>query len=160
MTADQVILTREGYEKLVDELNFLKTKKRREVANLLEHARALGDLSENAEYESAKHAKEQLEARIMMLEAKLGRARIVDNSEVRSDKAFLGASLEVKNLDTGDVFRYSLVSQDEADISQGKISVTSPIGKGFLGRGSGEKIEIQIPAGKVRYEILKITGAQ
>lgn len=156
MSSEKVILTREGYEKLAEELNFLKTKKRREVAKQLEHARALGDLRENAEYETAKEAKYQLESRIATLEAKLARVQIVDPKDLRGDKAFLGATLEIKNLDTGELFRYTLVAQDEADFSKGRISVTSPIGKGLLGKGPKERVEIQIPAGIVKLEILKI----
>jgi transcription elongation factor GreA len=154
---EKVILTREGYEKLVEELNYLKIKKRREVAQQLEHARALGDLRENAEYETAKETKHQLEIRISTLEAKLANAKIVETKDLPQGKAYLGAALEIKNLDTQEVFRYTLVSQDEADFSKGKISVTSPIGKGLLGKGIQEKVEIQIPAGKIRFEILNIT---
>ena len=153
---DRVVLTREGYEKLVDELNFLKTKKRREVANQLEHARAFGDLRENSEYETAKEAKRQLEIRIQDLEMKLTTARVVEVSDIPTDKAYLGATLEIKNLDSGEVLRYTLVAQDEADFNQGKISVTSPIGKGLLGKAPKDKVEIQVPAGKLKFEVLKI----
>ena len=153
---EKVILTREGYEKMAEELNFLKTKKRREVADQLEHARALGDLRENSEYETAKEAKHQLEIRIGNLENRLAHARIVDPSELPQDKAYLGATLELKNIDTKDVFRYTLVSQDEADFSKGKISVTSPIGKGLLGKAPKDIAEIQVPAGKIRLEVLKL----
>lgn len=156
MNGEKVILTRQGYEKLVEELNFLKTKKRREVATALEKARAHGDLRENAEYDAAKEAKQQLEARISMLEAKLAQAKVVEPAEVPTDKAYLGATLEVKNLNSGDTFRYMLVSQDEANIAEGKVSVTSPIGKGLLGKTPGEIIEIEVPAGKVRLQILNI----
>lgn len=154
---DKVILTQDGYNRLVDELNTMKTKKRREVADQLHHARSLGDLRENAEYETAKEAKHQLEIRIRELEAKLSGAQIVNISEVRKDKAFLGAALEVQNVDTGDKFKYTLVPQDEADFSAGKISVTSPIGRGLLGKGPNETAEIQVPAGKVRLKILSIS---
>ena len=154
---DRIILTREGYEKLVDELNHLKTKKRREVANQLEHARAFGDLRENAEYETAKEDKRKLEKRIQELEIKLTNARVVEASDIPSDKAYLGATLEIKNLDSGETLRYTLVAQDEADFNQGKISVNSPLGKGLLGKAEKEKVEIQVPAGKLRFEILKIT---
>ena len=155
--ADKAVLTKEGYEKLLRELEHLKTKKRREVANQLEHARAFGDLRENAEYETAKEAKRQLETRIGELEMKLATARVVDSSEITSDKAYLGATVEVKNLDTGDTISYTLVAQDEADFNQGKISVTSPLGKGLLGKSEKEKVEIQVPAGKLKFHILKIT---
>ncbi len=153
---DRAVLTRGGYEKLVEELNFLKTKKRREVANQLEHARAFGDLRENSEYETAKEAKRQLEIRIQDLEMKLTTARVVEISDIPTDKAYLGAKLEIKNLDSGEVLHYTLVAQDEADFNQGKISVTSPIGKGLLGKAVKEKVEIQVPAGKLKFEILKI----
>jgi transcription elongation factor GreA len=153
---DKVILTREGYERLAEELNFLKTKKRREVANQLEFARSLGDLRENAEYETAKEAKHQLEIRIGELEMKLGRAQIVDPADLPEGKAFLGAKLELKNLDTKQIMEYTLVAQDEADLAKGRVSVTSPIGRGLLGKEVDDIAEIQIPAGKVRLQILKI----
>ncbi len=153
---EKVILTREGYEKMVEELNYLKTKKRREVANQLEFARSLGDLRENSEYETAREAKHQLESRIAEMEARLSRAQIVDPKDLPEGKAFLGAKLEIKNLATGDFFSYTLVAQDEADFAKGKISVTSPIGKGLLGKEAGDTAEIQVPAGKVKYQILKI----
>ena len=154
---DKVILTREGYDKLVEDLTYLKTKKRREVANQLEFARSLGDLRENSEYETAREAKHQLEIRIGELEAKLGRAQIVDPKDLPEGKAFLGAKLEIKNLANGEVFSYTLVAQDEADFAKGRISVTSPIGRGLLGKEVEDIAEIQVPAGKVKYQILKIS---
>lgn len=154
---DKVVLTKAGYEKLLAELEHLKTKKRREVANQLEHARAFGDLRENAEYETAKEAKRQLETRIQDLEAKLTRARVVEASDIASDKVYLGATVELKNLDSGETIRYTLVAQDEADFNQGKISVTSPIGDGLLGKKEKDKVEIQVPAGKLKFQVLKIT---
>jgi transcription elongation factor GreA len=157
MTEEKIFLTREGYEKLVEELNFLQTKKRREVADQLEHARALGDLRENSEYDTAKDAKQHLETRIRALESRLSKARIVDLSELPQDKAYIGATLELKNVATGDVVRYTLVSQDEADFDKGKISVTSPLGKGLLGKAPKEIAEIQVPAGMIRFEVLNIT---
>ncbi|MBN1688712.1 MAG: transcription elongation factor GreA [Candidatus Omnitrophica bacterium] len=154
---DKVFLTREGFEKLAEELKYLKTKKRREVANQLEHARALGDLRENAEYETAKEAKHQLESRIHDLEMKLARAKIVEPGNVPIDKAYVGTTLQLKNLKTGDTLQYSLVPQDEADFDKGKISVTSPLGKGLLGKAPKEVAEIKVPAGILQFEILKIT---
>lgn len=153
---DKIVLTREGYDKLMEELTFLKTKKRREVANQLEFARSLGDLRENSEYETAKEAKHQLEIRIGELEMKLGNAKIVDPSELPEGKAFIGCKLELKNITTGKNIFYTLVAQDEADFSKGKISITSPIGKGLVGKEVGAKVEIQVPAGKVCFQILKI----
>lgn len=155
--SDRVILTRQGYEKLLEELNYLKTKKRREVADQLAHARAFGDLRENAEYETAKETKQQLEIRINELETKLSEAQVVDASELPSDRAYLGTTVEVKNLGTGDGAAYTLVPQDETDFEKGKISITSPIGKGLLGKGLNDTVEIQIPAGKLKLQILKIS---
>ena len=154
---EKIILTREGHDKMVKELNFLKTKKRREAAHHLEQARAHGDLRENAEYDAAKEAKHRLEERIASLESRLVHARIVDPKDLPQGKAYVGATLELKNVDTGDVVRYTLVPQDEADFSTGKISVTSPIGKGLLGTQPKEQVEIQVPAGKLKFEILKVT---
>ncbi len=154
---DKVILTREGYDRLAEELTYLKTKKRREVANQLEFARSLGDLRENSEYETAREAKHQLEIRIGELESKLGRAQIVDPRDLPEGKAFLGAKLEIKNLISGEIFSYALVAQDEADFEKGRISVTSPIGRGLLGKEVNDIAEIQVPAGKVKYQILKIS---
>lgn len=153
---EKIILTQRGYDKLFEELTFLKTKKRREVANQLEKARAHGDLSENSEYETAKEAKHQLEIRIAELEHKLSCARILDKSEVAQDKAYLSAKLKVQNLDTKDIFEYTLVAQDEANFDEGKISVTSPIGKGLLGKALNEEVVIQVPAGKIKLKIKEI----
>jgi transcription elongation factor GreA len=153
---DKVILTLAGYHKLTDELQFLKTKKRREVADQLATARAHGDLRENAEYDAAKLAKQNLEAKIAELEHRLSCAKIVDTNDLPKDKAYLGATVAIKNLSTGEDLRYTLVAQDEADFEQGKISVTSPIGKGLLGKGLDEIVEIQVPAGKLKYQIMGI----
>lgn len=154
---EKVILTREGFDKMVAELALLKGKKRLEAANALETARAHGDLRENAEYDAAKEAKARLEERIAALEDKLSRAKVVDPQAMQHDKAFLGGTLKIKNQSTGDLLSYMLVSQDEADFAKGRISVTSPIGKGLLGKGKGEVVEIKVPAGVIKLEILEIS---
>ncbi len=154
--SDVVVLTQAGYDKLFEELNFLKTKKRREVADQLEKARSLGDLSENAEWETAKETKHQLEIRIAQLEARLGHAKIVDTRDIAQDKVYLSARVKVKNLKSGDEFNYTLVSQDEANFDEGKISITSPLGKGLLGKALNEETEIQVPAGKIHLKVLEI----
>ena len=153
---EKVILTQQGYERLSEELNFLKTKKRREVADQLEKARAHGDLSENADYETAKETKHQLEIRIGELEHKLSNARILDKSEIAKDKIYLSAVVKVQNLDSKDIFTYTLVTQDEANFDEGKISVTSPIGIGLLGKVLNEEALIQVPAGKIKLKIMEI----
>ncbi|MCB9799419.1 MAG: transcription elongation factor GreA [Candidatus Omnitrophica bacterium] len=151
------ILTPQGFEKLKEELNFLQTKKRREVADMLEKARAHGDLRENAEYDAAKEAKKQLEARIAMLQERIAGAEIVNPDDLPSDKAYLGTTLEIENIETGDQLKYTLVTEDETDFNAGKISVTSPIGKGLLGKGLDEVVEINVPAGQIKLKIKKIT---
>lgn len=154
---DQVILTQEGYEKLKEELRRLKTVKRVEVAKQLETARAHGDLSENAEYETAKEAKAQLESRIRTLEEKLMRAKVVDVRDAPTDKVYFGTTVELKNKKSGDKVVFTFVAEDETDISKGKLSITTPIGKQLLGHGVGETVEVKVPAGVIPYEILKIS---
>ncbi|PIQ87593.1 MAG: transcription elongation factor GreA [Candidatus Omnitrophica bacterium CG11_big_fil_rev_8_21_14_0_20_45_26] len=156
----QTILTKEGFEKLQKELLHLKGRKRIEAAKHLEEARALGDLRENSEYETAKHEKSKLEARIQALENKLANAKIVDKSEVRTDKIFFGTMAELKNLKTGDKVTFSFVAADEADIAQGKIAITSPIGQALLGHKVGDKVDVKAPAGVIPYQVLKIKAAE
>ena len=154
---DQVILTREGYEKLKEELRTLKTVKRIEVAKQLEVARAHGDLRENAEYDTAKEAKVQLESRIRTLEEKLVSAKVVDVKDAPTDKVYFGTTVELKNKKTGDKITFTFVAEDEADIAKGKLSIHSPIGKALLGHKQGEMVEVKVPAGIIPYEILKIS---
>ncbi|HOE68401.1 MAG TPA: transcription elongation factor GreA [Candidatus Omnitrophota bacterium] len=155
--SEKVIVTRQGYEKMIEDLNALKTTKRREVADQLEKARAFGDLSENAEYETAKEAKHQLEIRIGELERKIAHARVVDLNDIPKDKVYLGATVKVQDLDNKEIFRYTLVPQDEANFDEGKISVTSPIGKGLLGKVLNEEAAIQAPARTIKLKIMEIT---
>jgi len=154
---ERVYLTREGYEKLTEELEFLKNVKRREFSSAIEQARALGDLKENAEYHAAKEALAHNEARVHELEDKLSRVEIIDNAGVDANKAFLGAKLLIVDLDTSDEEHYLLVGPDEADPLEGMISVTSPVGKALLGHAVGEEIKIDVPAGILRYKIKEIT---
>jgi transcription elongation factor GreA len=157
MGLGDVYLTRQGYEKLREELESLKTVRRRELSKEIEKARAHGDLSENAEYDAAKEAQALNEKRIAELEEKLARARILDDENIPKDEVLIGATVKLKDLDSKDVLEYTLVSEVEADFSQGKISVTSPVGKGLLGHKENETVEIKIPAGILRYKILKIS---
>jgi len=155
-TEKPVYLTKEGLEKLRRELHFLKTKERARIAEAISEARSQGDLSENAEYDSAKEEQGMLEARIAKAEQVIGNARIVDETRVDDSKAFILSKVEVKNLKNGSTNTFTLVSEQEADIRSGRISVTSPIGKGLLGKEVGDVVEIRIPAGKVQFEILDI----
>ncbi len=152
-----VYLTEEGLQELKDELKQLKTEERSRIADEIAEARAKGDLSENAEYDAAKEAQGHLEARIAKLEDMITRARLVDESQVDTSKAYILSTVRVKNRKNGTEQSYTLVSEREADISENKISVDSPIGKGLLGQEEGDVVEIDVPAGTVELEILEIT---
>jgi transcription elongation factor GreA len=154
-----VYLTEEGLDKLKKELHHLRTAGRARIADAIAEARAKGDLSENAEYDAAKEEQGHLEARIAKIEDTIARARVVDESEVDTSKAYILSDVTVKNLDTGAEQTYTLVSEQEANIAKGKISVQSPIGKGLLGKEEGDVVEISVPAGKVKLEILGIERA-
>ena len=158
--SERTFLTKEGYDKLREELRKLKGVGRIEAANNLETARAHGDLRENAEYDTAKQEKAKLEARIQTLEEKLATATVVENDQDGpTDKIYFGTAADLKNLKTGDKLKFIFVAQDEADITKNKISITSPIGKALLGHKVGERVEVKIPAGTISYEILKIERA-
>lgn len=152
-----VYLTEEGLNDLKEELKKLKTKERPRIADEIAEARAKGDLSENAEYDAAKEAQGHLEARIAKLEDMITRARLVDESQVDTSKAYILSTVRVKNLQNDAEQEYTLVSEREADISEGKISVDSPIGQGLLGQEEGDVVEIEVPAGTVEFEILEIS---
>lgn len=153
---DKIIFTRDGYEKLKAELDHLTSKKRVEIAEDLHKARAHGDLRENAEYDSAKHAQALNEKRIAELGGRLMRAQILDDDRIPKDQAFLGATVTLKDLNAGETIRYMLVSAEEADFSDNKISVTSPVGRAILGRKAGDSVSVKVPAGELKYQILKI----
>ncbi len=154
---DEIYLTKDGYHKLLEELEFLKNAKRREIARTLAEARAHGDLSENAEYDAAKEAQAHNEQRIAELEYKLSRVHVLDDMNISADEVLIGAKVKLQNVDTGDELEYTLVSEVEADFEQRKISVTSPVGKGLVGHKENEIVEIKIPAGILRYKVLKIS---
>lgn len=155
--ADRVALTREGYEKLKKELDTLKTTKRKEIADDIARARAFGDLRENAEYDAAKNSQAMNEKKISDLENRLSNAQIIDETKIPKDQVFVGATVLLKDLKTDEEFSYKIVTQDEANFDEGKISVTSPIAKGLLGLKVGGAAEIKIPAGTLKYKVLKIS---
>jgi transcription elongation factor GreA len=154
---DEVYLTKDGYRKLVEGLEFLKTVKRRQISKAIGEARAYGDIGENAEYDAAKEEQALNEKRIAELEGKLSGVRIIDDIDIPKDEVLIGATVILKDLDTEEELQYILVSELEADYSQGKISVVSPVGCGLLGHKENEVVEIKIPAGLLRYKILKIS---
>ena len=151
-----VYLTEERFLELQNELIELKTKGRKEVAQKIAEARSHGDLSENAEYDAAKHQQELLEMRIAKLEETLMKAQVIRPEELPNDKVYILSRVKVKNLKTNKIFEYTLVSPEEADFERGKISVTSPIGKSLMGKKVGDIVEFSAPAGKTQLEILEI----
>jgi len=151
-----IYLTQEGYERLVTELEHLKTVKRRALAKAIGEARAYGDISENAEYDAAKDAQAHNEKEIVELEDKLARVRILDKN-IPKDEVLIGAKVKLIDLDTQEELEYILVAELEADYNQGKISVNSPVGGGLLGHKVNEVVEIKIPAGTLKYKVLEIS---
>jgi len=157
MSSEETFLTKEGYEKLTKELHYLKTMRRREISKEIKEAREHGDISENAEYEAAKEKQAFVETRILQLETKLSQARIIDSKRIPKDRAYLGATVLLKNIESKEELRYTLVGGDEADSSEGKISIHSPMAKGLLGHKAGDRVEIRVPVGIRKYEILRIS---
>jgi len=149
--------TKDGLENLKNELNDLRTRGRSEMAKAIQEARDKGDLSENAEYDAAKEAQGLLELKIAKLEGLLGTARLIDESQIDTSKVQALTSVQLKNLKNGATVTYTLVSEKEADLKAGRISVNSPIGSGLLGKKVGEIAEIQVPSGVVKFEVLAIT---
>lgn len=149
--------TKEGLEKLKEELNALKGRGRSEMAKAIQEARDKGDLSENAEYDAAKDAQGLLELNIGKLEQLLASARVIDETLLDLSKVQALTTVKIKNVANGAVMSYMLVSEKEADLKSFRISVSSPIGSGLLGKKVGEIVEIIIPSGKIKFEILAIT---
>ncbi|MDD4819599.1 MAG: transcription elongation factor GreA [Flavobacteriales bacterium] len=149
--------TQEGYNKLKQELEQLKTVERPHVIKQIAEARDKGDLSENAEYDAAKEAQGMLEMRIAKLEDTLATARVMDASQLDNSKVLILSTVRIKNKQNGRESKYTLVAQNEADIAKGKISVDSPIGKGLLGKAVGDVADINVPNGVMHFDILEIT---
>ena len=154
--ANEVYLTRAGFEKLNKELEFLKTTERRRISKAIGEARLQGDISENAEYDAAKDAQAHCEARIAELENTLSNVRIIEDQNIPGDKIYIGAIVTLKDLATEKDVQYQLVAPEESDFEQNKLSVFSPVGKGLMGKKEDEEVEINAPAGVLRYKILKI----
>lgn len=149
--------TEEGLKKLKDELNQLRDVERPKASQAIAEARDKGDLSENAEYDAAKEAQGLLEMKIAKLEELLANARLIDESQLDTSKVLVLSTVKLRNQQNGMELAYTLVAESEADLKAGKISVTSPIGKGLLGKKVGEIAEIQVPNGILKFEILEIT---
>ena len=149
--------TREGLEKLKQELHLLKTEGRTQISKAIAEARDKGDLSENAEYDAAKEAQGHHESKISKLTNVLANARLIDESKLDASKVLALSIVKIKNMSNGATMTYQLVSESEADLKTGKISVKSPIAQGLLGKSVGDKAEIAVPAGKIEFQIIEIT---
>jgi len=155
--AEVTYYTKEGLENLKKELHRLKTTERANISKAIAEARDKGDLSENAEYDAAKEAQGLHEAKIAQLQEVVASARLLDESKLDISKVLALSKVKIKNVKNGMVMSYQLVSESEADLKSGKISLMSPIAKGLLGKKVGEKTEITVPAGKMEFEILEIS---
>lgn len=149
--------TREGLEKLKEELHVLKTEGRSQISKAIAEARDKGDLSENAEYDAAKEAQGHHESKISKLTNVLANARLIDESKLDSTKVLALSIVKIKNMNNGATMTYQLVSESEADLKSGRISIKSPIAQGLLGKSVGDKAEIAVPAGKIEFEIIEIS---
>ncbi len=154
--AREILLTAEGKAKLEKELHELKTTGRDDIAEKIKVARSFGDLSENSEYDEAKNEQGKLEARIIELEETLRNAKIIDENEQNNETVHAGSKVTIKNLANGMTMTYRILGETEANPSAGIISAQSPIAKGLLGHKAGETVEIDVPAGKVSFEIVEI----
>lgn len=155
--AEVTYYTEDGLAKLREELQYLKTEGRSKIANAIAEARDKGDLSENAEYDAAKEAQGLHEAKIAKLEQVLASARIIDESNLDTSKVLALSIVKIKNKKNGAVMTYQLVSETEADLKSGKISVKSPIAKGLLGLSVGDVAQVEVPAGLIEFEIIEIS---
>ncbi len=149
--------TKEGLQKLKYELEKMISVERPAISQQIAEARDKGDLSENAEYDAAKEAQGLLEAKIAKLQEEISVARILDESKMDTTKVLLLSQVKIKNLKNGAVMSYTITPEKEADLKNGKLSVSSPIAKGLLGKKVGNKVEIEVPAGKITFEIIEVS---
>lgn len=149
--------TAEGLKKLREELDYLRDVERPKASNAIAEARDKGDLSENVEYDAAKEAQGMLEMKISQMEAIVANARLIDESQLDVNKVLIHSTVRIKNQANGAEMKYKLVAQSEADLKTGKISVDSPIGRGLLGKEKGDTAEIEVPNGKLKFEILEVS---
>lgn len=157
MDNKQVKLTEDGLKQLEEELEYLKTKKRKEVSEKIKVALGFGDLSENSEYDEAKNEQAQVEARIVSVENMLKNAIVIDESERDTSKVELGATVAIHDIEFDEDITYKIVGSTEADPDEGRLSDESPLGKSLMGKAEGEMIDVDAPAGVIQYKILKIS---
>ena len=156
MADKEVILTPDGMRKLEEELEHLKSVKRAEVAERIKTAISYGDLSENSEYEDAKNEQAFIEGRIITLEKMLRNARVIQDEDVTTDVVGIGSTVKLKDIDYDEEVEYTIVGSAESDPNQNRISNESPVGQALLGRKVGEIVDVQVPAGVIRYQVLEI----
>ena len=154
--SDRVPMTRAGYNKIKAELDELENEKMPEIAKRIADARAEGDLSENAEYHGARESQGLLQAKINVLKDKLARATIMDTAKIDKSQVSFGCTIVVKDLDFGDKEEFTLVGAGEEDYDTGKINIASPLAQGFVGKKVGDKVEVEVPAGTNKFQILEI----
>ena len=152
----EVILTQEGYNKLEEQLNYLKTEKRTEIAERIKTARGFGDLSENSEYDEAKTAQRENEEEIAELEQKIRNAKIIDEAEIDTKTVQIGNLVKLLDIEFNEEVEYTIVGSTEVNLEENKVSNVSPIGKALLGRKKGETVDVDAPAGIIKYKILAI----
>ncbi len=155
--SEPILMSKEGRQKLEAELKSLKFKDRPEIVAEIKRTREMGDLSENAEYHAAKDRQKVIEGRIAELQQKLLKIQIIDPDKIPTDKVYLYAKVLIKDLEDDEEIEYTIAPPEEVDLDNDIISVQSPIGQAFLGKAVGEIVEVQVPAGVVRYEIIKIS---
>jgi transcription elongation factor GreA len=155
----EIILTPEGYRRLKEEIDYLSTKKREEVAERIKESRYFGDISENSEYDDAKNEQAMLEQRIFALEEKLRSAIVIDAKDVKTDTVGVGTKVTLQDLDRGDVLQYSLVGSAEANPAQHKLSNESPVGRAIMGHAPGDVVSVTVPQGVMHLKILAIERA-
>ena len=155
----EVILTPDGYEKLRQEIDYLRTEKRREVAERIRVAREFGDIAENAEYDDAKNEQAMLEHRIAQLEERLLSARVITKKEISKDSVSVGSTVRLRDIAANKTVEYHIVGSAEANPAENKLSNESPVGKAILGRKKGETVEVAVPRGSLKFKILEIKAA-
>lgn len=156
MAEKKVVLTYNGLKKMEDELETLKTVRRKEVAEKIKEARGQGDLSENAEYDAAKEEQAEIEARIVVLEKMLRNAEVIDDDDVSSEIISVGSIVKLYDIEFDETIEYSIVGSAEVDPMHGKISNESPVGKGLLGHKAGETVVIEAPSGEIKFRVEEI----
>jgi transcription elongation factor GreA len=155
----EVILTQDGYKKLQQEIDFLRTEKRREVAERIRVAREFGDIAENAEYDDAKNEQAMLEHKIAQLEERLLSARVITKKEISKDAVSVGSKVRLRDMQANKTFEYHIVGSAEANPAENKLSNESPVGKAIIGHKKGDVVEVSAPRGALKFKILEIKAA-